>query len=167
MCSIIDANILTTEFKKPQDGTMGSVTTMAGEAFYEKVVKGKIMLVAGGKLLREPEVKENSEQVHRLWRGLRDAGLIKQINNDKVDAQTQKVKKKGGYASDDPHIIALAQVSGARLLYSNDKDLQDDFKNKSLIDNPRGKVYSTLIHKEFTENHRNLLARTDLCKALQ
>ena len=167
MCSIIDANILTTEFKKPQNGDLDGVTKTAGEAFYEKVVKGKIILVAGGKLLREPKAKENSDQVHRLWRGLRDAGLLKQINDDKVNSQTQKVKKKGGYKSDDPHTIALAQVSGARLLYTNDKDLKDDFKTKSLIDNPRGQVYSTLIDKKYTKTHRDLLARTDLCKALQ
>lgn len=167
MCSIIDANILTTEFKKPQDENLDNVTKTAGEAFYEKVVKGKITLVGGGKLLREPEDKKNPDRIHRLWRELITAGLVKQINDDKVYSQTKKVEKKGGYKSDDPHIIALAQVSGARLLYSNDKDLQDDFDDKSLIDKPRGQVYSTLKNKEYTKTHHKLLTRTDLCKALQ
>lgn len=166
MCYIIDANILTTEFKKPYYGNQNTKPKTAGEAFYEKVEKDKIKLVTGGQLLREPAVK-GTTHMHRIWRELNNAGLVKQINDSKVDNQTQIVKKKGGYKSDDPHIIALAQISGARLLYSNDEKLQEDFKNKSLIDNPRGKVYSTLKGKEYTKAHRDLLARKDLCKALQ
>ena len=46
-----------------------------------------------------------------------------------------------------PHVLALAQVSGARLLYSNDQTLQRDFKNSKLIKNPRGNVYTTLRNK--------------------
>lgn len=166
MCYIIDANILTTEFKKPNKGNRNTKPETAGEAFYEKVRRDKIKLVTGGRLLREPLV-QGSNHIHRIWRELITAGLVKQLNDGKVDTQTQIVKKKGGYKSDDPHIIALAQISGARLLYSNDEKLQEDFKNKSLIDNPRGKVYSTLKGKEYTKAHRDLLARKDLCKALQ
>ena len=44
--------------------------------------------------------------------------------------------------SDDPHVLALARVSGARLLYTNDANLMADFKNKRLIDDPRGSVYT-------------------------
>lgn len=166
MCSIIDANILTTEFKKPRYGNQNTIPKTAGEYFYEKVDEGRIILVVGGRLLKEPTVK-NSDQVHSLWLQLIIAGLVKRFDDNDVDDQTQIVKRKGGYKSDDPHIIALAQISGARLLYSNDEKLQEDFKNKSLIDNPRGKVYSTLKGKEYTTTHRNLLARKDLCKALQ
>ena len=53
------------------------------------------------------------------------------------------LRRDGAYVSNDAHVIALAQVSGARLLYSNDSDLQDDFKDKSLIDSPRGRIYTT------------------------
>ncbi len=166
MCYIIDANILTTEFKKPYYGNRNTIPKTAGEAFYEKVEKDNIKLAAGGRLLREPIVK-GSNNMHRIWRELINAGLVKQINDNEVDNHTQIVKKKGGYKSDDPHIIALAQISGARLLYSNDQKLQADFKNKYLIDNPRGRVYSTLNGTEYTDTHRKLLARKDLCKTLQ
>lgn len=44
--------------------------------------------------------------------------------------------------SDDPHVLALARYSGARVLYTGDKALIDDFKNKQLIDKPRGKIYT-------------------------
>jgi hypothetical protein len=47
--------------------------------------------------------------------------------------------------SDDPHIIALAQISGARLLCSHDEGLASDFTNAKLI-KPRGKVYKNASH---------------------
>ena len=43
--------------------------------------------------------------------------------------------------SDDPHVLALARVTGARLLYTGDGALIDDFKDRRLIQ-PRGRVYS-------------------------
>ena len=61
------------------------------------------------------------------------------------------------------HLLREAQVSGARLLYSNDRALQGDFKNRRLIDNPRGRVYSTRENKRFTESRKRLLRRNDLC----
>ena len=70
--------------------------------------------------------------------------------------------------SNDAHVIALAQLSGARLLYTNDGDLQKDFRNKNLVDNPEGKVYSTEAeknpNKEFRPAHKRLLGRNDLCR---
>lgn len=44
--------------------------------------------------------------------------------------------------SDDPHVIALARATGVRLLYTGDGALANDFKDKRVIDRPRGKVYS-------------------------
>ena len=44
--------------------------------------------------------------------------------------------------SDDHHILALAKYSGARVLFTGDSRLMNDFRNKNLIDSPRGKVYS-------------------------
>jgi len=49
--------------------------------------------------------------------------------------------------SDDIHILALARAGGARLLYTEDKDLKKDFKNKAIIDDPRGKIYSGAKNK--------------------
>ena len=79
-------------------------------------------------------------------------------------AKTQDLQDEGQCRSDDPHVLALAIVSGARLLYSNDAALQRDFKDKRLIDSPRGKVYSTLEGNNFQRAHQRLLQRTDLCR---
>ena len=65
--------------------------------------------------------------------------------------------------SNDHHMLALAIVSGSRLLYSNDKDLQKDFGNIQLLGSPKGRVYSTAISDDFSRQRQNLLARSDLC----
>ncbi|MYH42126.1 MAG: hypothetical protein F4017_01170 [Acidimicrobiaceae bacterium] len=65
----------------------------------------------------------------------------------------------GSCRSDDHHVIALAQISGARLLFSNDKDLHKDFKNRQLIDQPTGTVYSTLARNDFTSHRRAQLRK--------
>ena len=81
----------------------------------------------------------------------------------KVDAQVTTLKNGVAHKSNDSHVLALAQISGARLLYSNDTDLQQDFKNGGLINRPRGKVYSTRESQSFRDSHKTLLRRTDLC----
>ena len=58
--------------------------------------------------------------------------------------------------SDDRHILALALASGARLLYTADKQLAKDFQNPDIIGNPAGKVYMSAAHRD--------RLRPDICK---
>lgn len=154
MCAIVDANVVHEVF--------GSNLRPAGEKFFEWIETGSERLVVGGKL-RE-ELEQGSEDF-RIWaRQAIIARKMKIISKDRVDAQAREIANEGGYQSDDPHILALAQVSGARLLYSNDGALQEDFDNKDLIDNPRGKVYSTRRSKNFQRSHQGLLNNRNLCR---
>ena len=60
--------------------------------------------------------------------------------------------------SNDHHIIALARISRARLLYTIDSALQQDFKNRHLLSRPRGRIYRS--HK-----NESLLDRVEVyCK---
>ena len=79
-----------------------------------------------------------------------------------IDDRTERLK--GSCISDDPHIIALAQISGARFLYSDEGNLHEDFKNRKLIGNPRGTIYSTKERDSFTSKHRKLLRRSGICR---
>ncbi len=152
MCAIVDANVAPEVF--------GYSPQPTGEKFYEWLNEGTGLLVAGGKLLEE---LESGSAGFRKWASVAvGAGKLRIVNKDEVDTRTGHIQSQGTCKSDDPHVIALAQVSGARLLYSNDRDLQSDFRNKQLIDNPRGKVYSTLKHKSFHRSHQQLL-RANLC----
>ena len=47
-----------------------------------------------------------------------------------------------GIISDDPHVLALARICGARLVYTEDRDLMRDLKDRKLL-NPLGKVLTT------------------------
>ena len=90
------------------------------------------------------------------------AGTIVREDAEKVEARAREVETKEGMESDDPHVLGLALVSGARLLYTNDLKLQQDFKNPALI-RPRGKVYTTVVNRRFTDAHEGLLKQRNLC----
>ena len=154
MCAILDTNVVGEMF--------GSDRSEAGVEFFHWInTRGR--LVVGGKLL-----EELNQTPAREWaRQALNAGLIRSVSASKVKQRTQTLQNEGSYRSNDPHVLALAQVSGARLLYSNDTDLQRDFKDKNLIDNPRGKIYSTHKSKNFSVIHRQLLRKRDLCRVEQ
>ena len=68
------------------------------------------------------------------------SGKAKIVPGHKVDEVEQQLIQGDRFKSDDPHVLALALVAGARLLYTHDDDLKDDFKDPGLIRAPRGKV---------------------------
>ena len=153
MCAIVDANVAHEVF--------GPNPPPAGDGFFQWIMNGRGHLVAGGKLLEE---LERSSGEFRQWASQAvQAGTMTIVGEDELETRTRQVEANGEHQSDDPHVLALAQVSGARLLYSNDADLQGDFTNRQLIDNPRGRVYSTRVNKSFTPRRRRLLQRRDLC----
>ena len=153
MCAIVDANVAHEVF--------GPNLSPAGEGFFQWISTGGGRLVSGGKALEELE--RSSDDFRRWASQAVQAGTMTVVSESELETRTEQVEASGGYDSDDPHMLALAQASGARLLYSNDSALQGDFKNKQLIDNPRGKVYSTIETKDFTRSRRRLLQRRDLC----
>ena len=158
MCAIVDANVIHEVF--------GPSLPPAGERFFAWLNRGSGRLVVGGKLLEELERDLDYSQ-WALQGQL--AGTIRILNPAKVDERTKEIRNEVTIRSNDPHVIALAQISGVRLLYSNDRDLMDDFRDQKLISNPSGRVYSTDARtnpdKKFTSTHRKLLGRKDLCKA--
>lgn len=156
MCAILDANVAAQVF--------GAERPEAGRAFLDWIDSGRVRLVIGGRLLRELDhIRE-----FRKWRGQAVlAGRIMLLNDEAVDDRARQLGQENACRSDDEHVIAVAQLGGARLLYSNDSDLQDDFRNKALIDRPRGKVYSTRDHDDLTRVHQRLLANRNLCRSRQ
>ena len=158
MCAIVDANVASEVF--------GSRPQPAGEKFFAWLNNGSGRLVVGGKLLKELE--EGSQDFRKWATAVALAGRMRIVSKGKVDARAERVQSEGAIMSDDPHVLALAQISGARLLYTNDRALQQDFRNKRLIDNPPGRIYSTderrNPNKEFRSAHKRLLGRKDLCR---
>lgn len=155
MCAIVDANVASEVF--------GEDPPPAAAEFLEWLSDGRGVLVVGGRLYDE---LDGHSPDFRLWAS--QAILARQIrivNENEVNDREQQIRSTGTHRSDDPHVLALAQVSGARLLYSNDRNLQQDFGDPRLISQPRGKIYSTLVHKDFDRSHKSLLSRRDLCSS--
>ena len=155
MCAILDASVVSEVF--------GADQPPAGKGFFDWINEGGGRLVVGGRL--RGELQRGSDGYREWFDRAVQYGRIRIKNDCEVNARAVDLQAEVSLRSNDPHIIALAQLSGARLLYSNDSDLQRDFKDKSLIDNPRGRVYSTLKNKEFTRSReRQLVSQDKLCR---
>lgn len=150
MCAILDANVAHEVF--------GKNSTEPGRAFRNWLNKGHGRLVVGGKARKELERIAGAK--HWLRQGIL-SGRVRSENDVKVASLSDELQDS--CVSDDPHVIALAKVSGARLLYSNDQALQKDFRNGKLLDRPRGKVFTTSGARPFKNVHERLLNRKDLC----
>jgi len=148
MCAIIDVNVVGQAFGDEH------TRTPAGNLFRKWVNQRQGRLIVGGKLKRE--LARNSNFKYWLKEAV-SSNRAKLIDDDEVARKVAILSEDNSFQSNDRHVIALAQISGARLLYSEDKNLQKDFRKKNLIDKPRGKVYSS-------PNHRHLFKRDDLCK---
>lgn len=152
MCAILDANVAHKVF--------GQDRPEAGKAFFDWLDSGNGRLVVGGKLRRELD----GAGVPRKWlQRAVQLGRVRNFDDREIDDKTEELAPM--CRSDDPHIVALAQISGARLLYSDDGRLHGDFKDSGLIDNPRGAVYSTVKGDRLTGGQKKLLRRNDLCRA--
>ena len=152
MCAILDANVVGEVFSRDRPSAAG--------AFFDWLDSDRGRLVIGGKLRRELD-RNTAFRQWRLQAVL--AGRVTLLNDDEVDSKAQQLEKQKNCRSDDEHIIAVAQISGARLLYTNEKELQRDFKTKALIDQPRGMVYTTRVRSDLSRTHRQLLGNRYLC----
>ncbi len=76
------------------------------------------------------------------------AGKASVIPADRFADGERALRSRTDLHSDDPHVLALARATRARLLYTRDRNLMDDFKRKDLIDRPRGRVYSSAANAD-------------------
>ena len=152
MCAILD--------NSTRDEVFGDSPTDRGQVFYEWINRGLGRLVIGGTRLRE-ELAGSSRQpgsVHfRRWLPVAiRRGYVTQPDDDlEVDALARALEEQSACESDDYHVLALAQYTGARLLYSNDQALQRDFGNRQIISGVGGKIYPNTDYREFLNDRRN------------
>lgn len=151
MCAIIDANA--------RHEVFGDNQSPAGKFFLNWLLdKGGARLAVGGKLWEE---LNSYGKFQPLFADLLRRSKVVKCDDDSVNAEAALIDDI--CQSNDSHILALARVSGARLLYSNDLDLHEDFKNPRIIDEPRGRIYTTVKYNGIRKAHRTLLNRKDLC----
>ena len=156
MCAIIDSNV--------RDELVKQNPSAIGEHFRD-VISGKnrkLNLVVGGKLLRE---LTGSGQVEQWLIDGIQSGYVVRIDDNLVNKETADIASH--CRSNDPHIIALARVSGARLLFTRDHQLMEDFGDRKLLGGRiPGRVYTDASGRTtLRRQHRELLKRPDLCEA--
>ncbi len=133
MCLIIDANVVS-DLQPPSDDAKPVI---------DSIEQRKVLLVIGGK--NTEELHKNNKVGHWL-KGLLRANIARPVLKSDIEKQEQILAKLGPHQSNDVHILALARASGARLLFSRDNALGQDFKNKTLLDGHRGSVYKQRSH---------------------
>ena len=132
MCAILDANTFG-KFKNPTDEDMKPVWKWLDNR------NGKIVYANTEKFEDEWERGGMSHLRDQMMR----AGQLKLVSEG---VQEKADELEGEIASNDEHIVALAIVSGVKVLVSyreGDRDLFTDFKNRQLVG---GKVYTRKAH---------------------
>ena len=152
MCAILDNNV--------RDEVFGENQSEAGKYFFDWLSSGNGKLVVGGALLRE--LGGYGRFVQWLQQAV-NSGIAILVPDSDVETETERLNSQSNCRSDDEHVLGLAIVSGARLLFTNDRDLQDDFKDRQIIPGIRGRIYTTIERKDVRDSHKRMLRRNDLC----
>ncbi len=136
MCAIIDNNMRDRFFGTPVDPDL--------QPLWNWINDGKGVLVVGGHLREELYKSENARRAIQQWIRAARAKDMEDVRPGEVEAETRQIADL--CKSDDAHVIALARVSGARRLCSEDQLLHADFRNRELISSLRGAVYQNATH---------------------
>lgn len=155
MCLIVDNNVAHRVFSAVDDSDFKPVQN----TLFAPKPKYRVWLVYGGRLKEE---YFHSPAYRRLISQLDRAGRARLVADEQVDYLELLLVNAKACRSDDPHVIALAQASGARLLCSHDKTLHEDFTDPALLKDPRGKVYQTQSHIHLL---RSIAKTCDVCRA--
>jgi len=138
MCVIIDTNLVSC--------ILSGACPDAYALIKRGLVEGRpyrVRIVFGGRLRRE---YSKSRKLLLSILELERAGRARLIPDNACDAREAQLKRRGACCSDDEHVIALAQLSGARVLCSDDLALHIDFKDSRLLADPRGSIYRSAQH---------------------
>jgi len=141
MCLIVDANVVNRIFLVADDPDFKDLYT---SLFATRKPMAKV--IYGGKLIEE--YYRSHHDVIKILLQLDQAGRATKVDDSLIDSEHKIIIKMKVCKSNDPHIIALARAGKVRLLCSDDKDLWADFKNKALLNKPRGKVYRNPTHNK-------------------
>lgn len=136
MCIILDANQFSRFFNSnhPNHPDMKPLRKIL------KKRKVKIAYAPIEKIIKEWKPNRNNEYFKELWSN----GSIERYGKQEVTTAQQELSRQNKLKSDDPHLIALAQISGSNLLVSADQNLHKDFRNTALIQD--GMIYQTKAH---------------------
>lgn len=134
MCLIVDSNCSHIIFGQPSSENARPIWDW---------LRADGIIVYGGRLTRELSRTANAV---RILAELSRSGRAKFEDEKAVQEQEAIIAATNRCQSDDFHVIALARVSGARVLFTEDKKLMRDFQNLELL-RPKGKIYRAARHR--------------------
>lgn len=138
MCIILDANCL--GLFVSADGSMAPVSTY--------FIRNGSIAIGGSKL--KAEYRNNKKFVSFLAE-LMKKGQVHKINDSAVDDLEGIIATRPDAKSDDPHILAIAVLSNARVLISHDQPLHQDFTSTNFF-TPKGRIYQNPRHRRLLSN---------------
>jgi len=94
-------------------------------------------LVWGGRLTEE---LRHNRKVAGFLAVLERQGQMRSVAKAELKGEIVRIKTR--CRSDDAHIIALARLVRARILFTDDKRLRKDSLDRDLIDRPKGRLYT-------------------------
>lgn len=142
MCLIVDANVVAITLSEQPSPDFAPILAA--------LRSGEATLVYGGKLTEE---YSRVGHVLRLLAALDRAGRARQLPSAAISVEVEVLRQLGRCCSNDLHVIAIARLGRVRLLCSRDKPLHQDFRNKDLLDNPRGNIYQDPSHLHLLRAH--------------
>lgn len=135
MCLIIDTNVV---------ARMLDVNDPTGRTILSWLLHHGGLLAEGGLLSHELSMAGAATQTLRT---LRQAGRVFDASTHDPEAFQAALDRYSALCrSNDAHVLAVAHVSGARTLATNDQALTDDFKDPKLLSPPRGRVLHDQTH---------------------
>ena len=143
-----------------RDQAFGRNPTPAGTQLRQWLRTRRGRLVVGGKLTAE--LKQSRDFASWL-EAAASLGRIRNVGAARLEAKVTEMERHWTGRSDDQHVIALAVVSGARILYSDDEDLRADFRNRKLVPGAPGKLYPRSEGRARDDARARLLNQPDLC----
>jgi hypothetical protein len=148
LCVIVDASVAGRVFSVPYEADFVPL--------WDWLEKKDGKLVYGGRLAQElnrlPHARRRLAEMKRSGRAL-------ECLRQDVDAEERAVGKLRLCRSNDHHVVALARLSGARVLCTNDRNLEADFTNRQLVPAPKAKIYKVASHKTMLKHNRKCIGR--------
>ncbi|MBI1902989.1 MAG: hypothetical protein HYS13_17970 [Planctomycetia bacterium] len=143
MCLIVDPSVLGRVLPAPPGNPHSEF-----EPVHTALLRKTARAIYGGKKLTQEYRNALGPRLAQYDR----AGIFQQWPHPEVDAEQVRLEAQRRCVSNDVHIIALARVSGVRLLCSDDNGLIHDFKNREILDQPRN-VFRKRSHKHLIHRH--------------
>ena len=127
MCLIVDTNVAHFLVRPDSTRTIPIV----------RWIKAGGVLIWGGRLTFELKHNRN---VASFLAVLQRRGQMRSAGRAELRKEICRIKDL--CKSDDAHIIALARLVPARVLFTDDQAFRKDFLDRDLIDRPRGRLYT-------------------------